>query len=260
MLRKLIAYDFQSTAKQYAMILGLSSLAAIVGTIAMAFEDKLRVLNALTTFCMLGAFVAPMAIWILVAIHYHKKFFSDEAYLTFTLPATPGQHLASKLISGSIWYFAAIGVIVFNVVLMIVVDTIINPIEPLPPATDGGTISDTESAVVSWLLISLLSWLICAVVAIISQIALMYLSLTISGSIATKHKGIMGVLVYMALDSIVGTIIGIVEAILMISLIFTVEEQAFAVLGIISTVIYAALFALCVWITHYLLSRKLNIQ
>ena len=40
---------------------------------------------------------------LLTAIRFYKNLFSDEGYLTLTLPVTRGQHLFSKTIVGTAW-------------------------------------------------------------------------------------------------------------------------------------------------------------
>lgn len=39
----------------------------------------------------------------LIAVRFYKNLFTDEGYLTWTLPATATQHLWAKIISGVIW-------------------------------------------------------------------------------------------------------------------------------------------------------------
>lgn len=260
MLRKLIKYDFINTWKQYTLILGLSVVAAVVGALASAIasfsEDTLQILSALAGFCMIGAFVAPMAIWILVAIHYHKKFFSDEAYLTFTLPATPAQHLTAKMISGVTWYFASAGVMIFNFLIIIFTEAIVYATKMSPEMIPDDT-APIVMTTMDWL--TTLSWGVCIVIAMVAQLALLYLSLTLSGNIATKHKGLVGVVVYMAVNSVASTVMSIAEGVLMFTS-FSVEGMEFMVLGILSSVLYAGMCAACLSITHHILSRKLNIQ
>ena len=41
--------------------------------------------------------------FIVITVRFYKNLFSDEGYLTRTLPVTSGQHLLSKTIAGSIW-------------------------------------------------------------------------------------------------------------------------------------------------------------
>ena len=40
---------------------------------------------------------------IIIAVRFYKNLFSDEGYLTNTLPVTKGMHLLSKTIAGSLW-------------------------------------------------------------------------------------------------------------------------------------------------------------
>lgn len=257
MLRKLIGYDFMSTWKLNTLVLGLSMAAAAVGAVALAYEDKVTVLGTVAIFSILFAIMAPLSIIILVAIHYHKKFFSDEAYLTFTLPATPGQHLASKMISGSIWNLIS-GLVVFVNVIAIVMITVILEM----PAVDEGVGEEIVEPLIieSWMVTGILGWIVYMFVGVIAELALLYLSLTISGNIATKHKGLVGVGIYMLVNSVASTVMSIVEVPVLIGMFAMSTENIFAVLPYIMCVLYLGLGAACLWLNHYFLSRKLNLQ
>lgn len=56
--------------------------------------------------------------FILVAMRFYKHLFTDEGYLTLTLPATVGHHLASKSIIAVIWFIIDLAVIIISMVLL----------------------------------------------------------------------------------------------------------------------------------------------
>ena len=57
--------------------------------------------------CCLALAVAPLASLAVVVHRFYRNLFCDEGYLTLTLPAAPGQQLASKVLSGALWLAAS---------------------------------------------------------------------------------------------------------------------------------------------------------
>lgn len=57
--------------------------------------------------CCLALAAAPLASLVVIVHRFYRNLFCDEGYLTLTLPAKPGQQLASKALSGSLWLAAS---------------------------------------------------------------------------------------------------------------------------------------------------------
>jgi hypothetical protein len=55
----------------------------------------------------------------LVARHFYTNIYSDEGYLTMTLPATVTQHIISKTVSGFIWLMINALVMLIGVALIV---------------------------------------------------------------------------------------------------------------------------------------------
>lgn len=110
MLGRLIRYDLKSTAKFLIVIHAFLILFSILGRIFLTgrlpyeVEDFNEVLVALTFTLYIILFVgASLGTLVIVAVRFYKNLFSDEGYLTNTLPVTKGMHLLSKTISGALW-------------------------------------------------------------------------------------------------------------------------------------------------------------
>jgi len=56
---------------------------------------------------------------IYLAVRYYRSMYSNEGYLTHTLPVTSNQLLLSKMINFSIWEFLSIICVVFNIMLFV---------------------------------------------------------------------------------------------------------------------------------------------
>ncbi len=107
MLRKLIKYDMRyigrivpwvylaaiSVSILMSLMLYLSSVNSYIGVLAG--------LTAIPYLIVTG--VISISGFIMIAIRVYKNLYSDEGYLTFTLPVTIKQQILSKIFSGAIW-------------------------------------------------------------------------------------------------------------------------------------------------------------
>ncbi len=135
MLRKLLKYDFKSVFK-YWWIAGLTSLAlSVLGGFCIkilvdANSDSVTIQPpaVLTVSATLMVILSSMALvafalisMILVYVRFFQNFFTDQAYLTFTLPVKRTTHLNSKLILGTVTEIATLLVAMLNVATMLVI-------------------------------------------------------------------------------------------------------------------------------------------
>ena len=109
MLGKLIKYDLKSLNRFLVMIHALLLLTALLiryfltGQINSSTPQNSLLLALSITLYVLILIAVSFATAIIITIRFYKNLFSDEGYLTHTLPVTRGQHLLSKTIAGSIW-------------------------------------------------------------------------------------------------------------------------------------------------------------
>ena len=75
-------------------------------------------------FTMVALFIASS---IFIVIRFYRTTATSEAYLTFTLPAKPGQILCSKLLVASIWQLASFVVALIAILGMLLISGIFTP-------------------------------------------------------------------------------------------------------------------------------------
>ena len=107
MLGKLIKYDLKSLNRFLVMIHALLLTALLIryfltGQINSSTPQNSLLLALSITLYVLILIAVSFATAIIITIRFYKNLFSDEGYLTHTLPVTRGQHLLSKTIAGSI--------------------------------------------------------------------------------------------------------------------------------------------------------------
>ena len=60
---------------------------------------------------------------VLIAIRFYKTMTSQEAYLTFTLPAKTGQLLFAKWLVSFVWYILACGIALISILIVVLIAT-----------------------------------------------------------------------------------------------------------------------------------------
>lgn len=110
MLKKLLKYDFNSIFKYWWIGALTTFILSFVGTGCISincspkdFPEPVYVFSTIGIVLVVLSFSAfALMTALLVYIRFYKHFYSDEGYLTFTLPVKRYQLLTSKLISGSV--------------------------------------------------------------------------------------------------------------------------------------------------------------
>lgn len=109
MLGKLMKYDMKALNKFLIIIHGFLLLSAVLvrifltSRITMDNGDSITLFSLIFLLYTLIIVGASYGTLIVIAVRFYKNLFSDEGYLTHTLPVTSSQHLLSKTITGSIW-------------------------------------------------------------------------------------------------------------------------------------------------------------
>ena len=273
MLKKLIAHDFRCTWRLSILLLFASGLGAIVSmicgflllnvnfdTLSESMRELARAgLTLGQVFPAMLSYIAAFAIIIMVAVHYYQKFVSDEAYLTFTLPATPGQHLLSKMISGSVWVIVGAVAMVINTVI-IQIPGMIEISSQYEDEIIEDTVSEVFTAAESWSLVG--SLLLMAIAFLIAELGLIYLCLTIGGIIANKNKAVAGGVLYWFTNGFVSGVMTFVAFLVSAILIDPFNLQGLwplSVMFYIWSVIVGGFGVAFYFINRYLLTTRLNL-
>lgn len=127
MLRKLLKYDMKAILKLWWIAAVASAAFAVLGGFCIKiidtkytsyiFMEGVATLGLMLAFMGFGAFV--LATTVLIFVRFYKNFFSDEGYLTFTLPVKRSSLLNSKLISATIISLMTTLCLMFDIYLML---------------------------------------------------------------------------------------------------------------------------------------------
>ena len=287
MFRKLLKYDMQAIFKVWWIVAVITLGASVLGGIGfrLVMESTSETSNnPLLVLMMLGGIIffiisviALAASFILTEImifwRYYKNFFSDEGYLTFTLPVSRQQLFLSKTVNAMIWSIlhAIVVGIGFIIMSLIIPPTdngfLINPIV-LTSLTDGLVyIIDSLGA---WTIVYAIEALIIVFFYLLFTVSLVHMCITIGSVIAKKLKLLAAIGIFYAVNTVLSFVgqlawIFVVNVVIEGADVILIEASksarnlVSALLVLIGCAIIAALAFTAYCITQRLLERKLNL-
>ena len=197
------------------------------------------------------------AVFVIIVYRFYVSFFTDEGYLTFTLPMTVDCHLAIKIVSFFLWsllswittfvgLFIILGGVAFGYPQ--VFQEIISKIPSI--------IWDIFTSIYSPSLI----WVGIISLAMISifQSFLLYFSISLGCMIFKKNRLLGAIISVFAIDTIFSIVISFGSS--MVS-IFTVISETAAIISYIIGIVFAVIGIIASYCaTKYILERKLNLD
>ncbi len=269
MLKKCLRYDLKSISTFW--ILGAIAMLAmsIPGGLALRsqqihiddidhFPWEVFVLM-IVYFVMIAFFILTE---ILVYVRYYKHFFSDEGYLTFTLPVKRRVLFTSKVINGVIWQVASVLLILICAIIMMcfvpadLSDEIVNSDPQLHLFSEG------------WAIAFIFEAIIIAVLALLLSVLSMYFFITLGATIVRKNKIIVTIGIiyganivtsFLSYVFVFGSILyGASAAFLFPESGENVELLIFLILAFAAAVLFTVCVAIAL-ITLRMLERKLNL-
>ena len=260
MLRKLLKYEFQATARLclpvFAGYLLISTLMALGNKFAGdSFVFMILFLILTLGFLALNTVINLVPLFINVT-RFSKNLLGEEGYLMNTLPVTARQHVISKVIVASVWYIASAIVQVLGTVVMFISEESYEELfEMINMMTNGILDSFKENPLLCVLIILLcFSASICSVLMVNASICL--------GHRSNSGRGIKAVLYFFGMVIAIAILFAIFIDI-MNSLDITKDLTGFEAGNLIVGSLLAGsliLGAIFYWITERTLTKKLNLQ
>ena len=275
MLKKLLKYDLRAIFK-YWWILAISSvgLSIIGGTCLYAlmnFEDNdpnaimilVAVLGIVATVIGLSAFLIVTEI--LIFVRFYKNFFTDEGYLTFTLPVKRSQLLNSKLI---VTVAASLATILMLIVDVVIVFAIGSPdfFNAEIWRSIGWIFGEAAQALGAYAIVYAIEIVLIGIFVALSSILLLYICITLASIIVKKAKVVAAIGIYYGAYtamSFAAQMIYIFGLMFLSGTFANIPETAMmGAASLILLVLLAFVALLCVslyLLEYYLLDKKLNL-
>lgn len=267
MFAKLLKYEFKGVRKPLTLVSIAALAAGALGGLLfkLIYDETLmeqtEVLIAVVSILLGGVIIALVAYGIgttiLLLYRFYKHKFSDEGYLTFTVPASTHSILLSSMLNILIWSLICC-VVLFCALFLIFMPLILDAYEGLNIIEEFQRLfsyMDIQFQDVMLSLFSMLSSLIYALV-------LPLLSITIGALAAKKHKLLCAFAVGYGISMAVSTITGIANVTVYLDELTTVIDstsQALQAVTLIPSLIQLIIGVGGYFVMHYLIEHKLNI-
>ena len=286
MFGKLLKYDMKAIWR-YWWIIAVSTFGmSLVGGISMRFivsslsGEPGTITILLTILCFFLFFISILALSlsffgteILLFIRFYKNLFTDEAYLTFTLPVTRKQILISKTVNALFWTVLHSILLVISFMLFF---TLAVPSSEMANTLSGGvmtllfyelkTIIDFLGI---WSAVYAIEAILFFILYMLFIINLIHMCITIGSVIAKKHKVLASIGIYYACSCVVSIIMyvgmfivmsaGAGLGALMVEESFGTINSVLSLVFLVVCAIFASLASITYSITQQLIDRKLNL-
>ncbi len=208
-------------------------------------------------FCIL-LIVSAVAVFVIMVRRFYISFFTDEAYLTFTLPVSVDCHIMTKTVATVIWYvgYGVVSLIsIFIVMLGMVLGMGVS-------GGDGGYVAGNLGEQLGDLFgISSLFMVIYFIISSFASLFLIYFAISFGCMIVKKHRFIACVLCYFVISGVVSFIGNIASTVVMLPMVSNANEVDFilTITSVISTVLAAAQLVGCYFGTRIILKKNVNL-
>ena len=278
MLSKSIRYEWRASVRGMLPLYLAMALLAVMSNFAQKYLDAgsdIKIINTLSVITMMlffvGLFVISISGIVLTVQRFYRSFFSDEGYLTMTLPLSTHKLILSRLIVSVIWYALSFFACVLSVFIMIVGG---KELKLFPGALRElfsalrELIQRSEGKVVGGAVLLCFELLLCWVLFSALCSLAIYAAMAIGHSF-NKHKSLLSVAFAIAFYQ-VGSFLGIVSVAELAERIFPhVSDKQFTavselyksctLLGITALLLLLA-GAVCYFVSHYFLTKHLNLE
>ncbi|MEG0375506.1 MAG: hypothetical protein RR547_07335 [Raoultibacter sp.] len=279
MLGKLLKYDMKALSRVLipvhcaALVAGIGAIICFGGMFAVSngyrdfsspssgSETALLITCVMTgVFCLFALFMASATTLFTLIYRFYKNLFSDEGYLTLTLPVSASMHVASKVIAGMIWFFVDILVVGSCAYFASMAATGFSGdvTETIPYVMLTASLDFSSLNTVGWYLIAGFNALLQVLTALLTA----YAAFSLGSALASRHKVAAGIAFYFLLSWGAGLFHSIKSLFFMTNSAMNGfgEYQINTMLSVgISMILYVitcvAFFALCT----YVLDRKTNL-
>ena len=297
MLGKLMKYEWKNIWKAGTLMLLGMLVVTVIGCVVLRMPGGVVTglldnndINATQSWFVLSSFVATLILYVVMllastwgmliflGIRFYRSMYTDEGYLSHTLPVTANQLFLSKILVSGVWYlFITIGIGISVVALVVSLMTGLLNIGELSSVLtqyngniwefladafyELGRTYEEEMGInlLHYGITLLLTYVAGPFIAMVT----LFGALTI-GQLSSKHKGFMGILVYAGV-TILSSIIGsTVQSAFMFGANvansasgITVSTNSAYDINVITSLLLAAIMY---GVSYYIMNRKLNLD
>lgn len=282
-MRKLLKYDMKSVFKVWwiaslaavgVTVLGALCLRVLLGMTELNTTDS-PLTTLMTISCVLGIVAAFFALagYELVVVfflmrRYYCHFFTDEGYLTFTLPVRRTALLASKVLMALTYSLLSMTVVLLCIGMYVVAIAHFAPQEIAEfGSVLGEMLNELNHLCKGFLPVYVLEFGLYLLASSLLGSLFAFLCITIGAIVAKRQKILAAIGIYYGGYVVVTSLSQIVFSVLInvnvpFFMNFTGSSREFlalALMGLFFVLVMAGLATLCWWLILRLLKRRLNL-
>lgn len=276
MFAKLLKYEWKASAGLLGILSGAALSIGLLGGVALRYlfsvansesEDPavnivILPLTFMLLFMMLALVAYMFAVQIILLSRFYKSRFTDEGYLTFTLPVSATQSYLSALSNILIWNVIS-GLVMFVSMMMLVLIGMTGVPGMSSDQITGnfGLLFEELTAIEGYLEYQMLSWVL-GVVSFVAQPVIIMACITLGAVLAKKHKVLAAIGIYYGVSMAVGMVTSVGTTAVMLEEL-QVSTTAYSGPMLLMVVIQIVVqLALCVGgsvLSVWLMEKKLNL-
>ncbi len=262
MLGKLLKYEYRATFKLYlvlyAIVLALSGIVRLLTSFDMGHNVIISTLTIMFTVTVVLALAGLYFVTLIfVMFRFYKHLFSDEGYLTFTLPVTPFKIILSKIIVGMTWVIGCFAVLAGAVAIMLYGSETLDNIKIIWNMF-GSSIFDM---LFEGEILQVIYYIMNTVISVFSTVCFIYLAVAFGQVMMPRHKVAGSILSYLII-SVATSIISAIFSILFYTIVgydlaSTELPQSYYLL---STILSLGLSIVSVVLVNNICKKHLNLS
>lgn len=226
------------------------------------------VVTGLLLMLMFALMCCSLVVTLLLGYRFYKNMFSDEGYLTFTLPVTATQNLWAKLITGSVWQIVFLLVSFLSVAFIFIGGIGTNPIvntQNLAMTVSGilGQMFNVPAEYQASLGLFFGEGLLNLIIGIPAGLLIVYLAITLGCQIAQKHKVAASIGMYFAVSAIHAILSYVIQVVVMLpaSALFYDNYLVYMNVNMLPGLLLSVIsVAVCFPWIRYIMKNKLNLE
>ena len=201
MLSRLLKYDFRAMLKYWWIAALTSVVLSVVGGVCVVILDNdynrhfsFQAIAGLGIFLVvLGLAAFVILSQILIYVRFYRHFFTDEGYLTFTLPVKRCDLLTSKLITAVTVTVMTAAVLLMDVVIIAAISLGDRLFEPQLWERAWSIVRELWHSLGGYLFIYAAQGLLLMLVVTVMSAMLLFCCITLAGVVVKKHKALAAI-------------------------------------------------------------------
>ena len=223
MLGKLIKHELAATGRMLLPMQGILLIISVIGFLLLnlkVFDEHVEIGITMFMFYIFFIFAIAVATQIYLAVRFYKNLFTDEGYLSFTLPVKPYMHLVSKGICMAIWQTVNVAMTVISVCILLLYQNFLGEFISVCSELDWGFLNDIGLSFPGIIGFGIGFYIISEIFSITT----IFISVCI-GQLANTYKAAASIIAYVVIQVCYQIIASIVTSVTMVGDMFSITSD-----------------------------------